>query len=57
MPAFGCDAMTKVLPFIFPSIITIFFFQLLSVSGADPGGGSKDPPWSPERGSWTPLPK
>ena len=29
-------------------------------SGADPGGGvqgSKDPPWSPERGSWTPLPK
>ena len=30
------------------------------LSGADPGGGvqgSKDPPWSPERGSWTPLPK
>ena len=26
MPAFGYDAMTKVLPFIFPSIITIVFF-------------------------------
>ena len=26
VPAFGCDAMTKVLPFILPSIITIVFF-------------------------------
>ena len=36
----------------------IFSFNCFSL-GRIQGGvqGSKDPPWSPERGSWTPLPK
>ena len=31
VPAFGCDAMTKVLPFILPSIITIVFYFIFSI--------------------------